>query len=62
MHKTSLLVLTLSLLWIDPLIALPHNDSTRLSPDDYIKKYKSVAIKHMKDYGIPASITLAQGM
>ncbi len=62
MHKTSLLVLILSLLWIDSLIALPHDDSTRLSPDDYIKKYKSVAIKHMKDYGIPASITLAQGM
>jgi hypothetical protein len=62
MHKTFLLVLIQFLIWIHPLMALPHDDSTRLSPDDYIKKYKSVAIKHMKEYGIPASITLAQGI
>lgn len=29
---------------------------------DYIDKYKSLAIKHQKQYGIPASITLAQGL
>jgi hypothetical protein len=28
----------------------------------YIKKYRKVAIKEMKKHGIPASITLAQGM
>ncbi len=28
----------------------------------YINKYKSIAIKEMKQYGIPASITLAQGI
>lgn len=28
----------------------------------YIEKYKDVAIREMKTYGIPASITLAQGM
>ena len=28
----------------------------------YIKKYRKVAIKEMKKYGIPASITLAHGM
>ncbi len=28
----------------------------------YIKKYRKIAIKEMKKYGIPASITLAQGM
>ncbi len=29
---------------------------------DYIDTYKSLAIKHQKEYGIPASITLAQGL
>ena len=29
---------------------------------DYIEQYKSIAIKHQKQYGIPASITLAQGL
>lgn len=30
--------------------------------DDYISKYKSISIREMYDYGIPASITLAQGI
>lgn len=30
--------------------------------EDYIQKYKDVAIREMKLYGIPASITLAQGI
>jgi LysM repeat protein len=34
----------------------------RLSPEDYILKYKDIAIREMKRSGIPASITLAQGM
>lgn len=29
---------------------------------DYIQQYKSVAVKKMKEFGIPASITLAQGI
>ena len=28
----------------------------------YIEKYKAVALQHEKEYGIPASITLAQGI
>ncbi len=35
---------------------------TRLSKDDYIDKYKDIAIAEMKRSGIPASITIAQGM
>lgn len=34
----------------------------RNTTEDYIKQYKDVAIKKMKEYGIPASITLAQGI
>ncbi len=30
--------------------------------EDYIKKYRSVAVDEMKHYKIPASITLAQGL
>jgi LysM repeat protein len=33
-----------------------------LSAEDYINKYKDLAVKEMKRTGIPASITLAQGM
>ncbi len=32
------------------------------SPEQYIALYKNDAIKEMKEYGVPASITLAQGM
>ncbi len=30
--------------------------------DDYVALYKNIAIREMYDYGIPASITLAQGI
>ena len=30
--------------------------------EDYIRKYHKIAIKEMHDFGIPASITLAQGI
>ena len=29
---------------------------------DYIERYKTVALQHEKEYGVPASITLAQGI
>ena len=32
------------------------------TPEQYIALYKNDAIKEMKEYGVPASITLAQGM
>jgi LysM repeat protein len=34
----------------------------RISPDNYIDTYKETAVSEMKRSGIPASITLAQGM
>jgi len=33
-----------------------------MTTEEYIEKYKDVAIKKMKEYHIPASITLAQGI
>lgn len=41
---------------------LAQPSEKKLMPDDYIARYKEDAIKEMYQYGIPASITLAQGM
>jgi len=35
---------------------------TVLNKTDYVRTYSSIAIKNMKEYSIPASITLAQGI
>ena len=47
------------------ILALLHGEAwaqqTKLTRQEYIEKYKDIAIKNMKEYGIPASITLAQG-
>ena len=34
----------------------------RISRSEYISKYKDIAIQEMNEFGIPASITLAQGI
>ncbi len=39
--------------------AVPYQ---RLSREEYISRYKHIAIEHQKHYGIPASITMAQGI
>lgn len=36
--------------------------STKTSAEIYVDKFKNIAIREMKNYGIPASITLAQGI
>jgi len=41
---------------------LSGQSSSRLSPQDYIEKYNEWAVMNMKRTGVPASITLAQGM
>jgi len=35
---------------------------TRQTREEYIDRYKAIAIGHMERYGIPASITMAQGI
>ncbi len=58
--NTRVFLLTLSLLII-PLTAI--NAQKRIKAyEDYIAKYKDLAISHMKKYNIPASITLSQGL
>ena len=34
----------------------------KMTRAEYVEKYKSIAIAHMKRFGIPASITMAQGI
>lgn len=49
------------------LLALPFNlvaqsRATRQTREEYIERYKAIAIDQMERYGIPASITMAQGI
>ncbi len=55
---TILLLLVSIVLFVPDLLG----QNGKISRDDYILKYRDVAIKEMKLYGIPASITLAQGI
>ncbi|MDE6045916.1 MAG: glucosaminidase domain-containing protein [Alistipes sp.] len=41
---------------------LPAGAQTRLTREEYIDRYKSIAVTQMERYGIPASITMAQGI
>lgn len=36
--------------------------NTRQTREEYVERYKAIAIAHMERYGIPASITMAQGI
>lgn len=55
-HITHIFLLVLTLLALD---AVAQSRQTR---EEYVDKYKHIAIEHMERYGIPASITLAQGI
>jgi LysM repeat protein len=43
-------------------IAFAQPDTFKITQQDYIEKYKNDAIKDMQKTGVPASITLAQGL
>ncbi len=58
-------VLKISLAWVLITMLAPvqaQADSADQTPEQYIAKWKDVAVKKMKEHGIPASITLAQGL
>ena len=45
------------------LIAIPLAlTAQRITPEEYIQTYKDIAMREMREYKIPASITLAQGL
>ncbi|MDR0686174.1 MAG: glucosaminidase domain-containing protein [Dysgonamonadaceae bacterium] len=43
-------------------LAIPSNAQKQSAYINYINKHKLLAIKEMKEHGVPASITLAQGL
>lgn len=43
-------------------LCLTARAQVRQTREEYIDRYKSIAVDHMERYGIPASITLAQGI
>lgn len=44
------------------LVADGQPSGKRYTPEEYINMWKEVAVRKMKEHGIPASITLAQGL
>lgn len=60
-YKKAIFIATLAIL--ATIIAIDSASAqTRQTKEEYILKYKHIAIDHMERYGIPASITLAQGI
>ncbi len=43
-------------------VAVSATAQVRQTREEYVEKYKAIAIAHMERYGIPASITMAQGI
>lgn len=44
------------------IVAVSAMAAVRQTREEYVEKYKAIAIAHMERYGIPASITMAQGI
>ncbi|MFW6202812.1 MAG: glucosaminidase domain-containing protein, partial [Marinilabilia sp.] len=59
MRNKVLLLLGASFVYVTSLATLPSSDMTR---EQYIRKYHEWAVKNMENNGVPASITLAQGI
>lgn len=58
-------VLKTSLVWVLVTVLAPvlaQAGSADQTPEQYIAKWKEVAVRKMKEHGIPASITMAQGL
>ena len=52
---------TLSILFITVVFSI-STQAQKLSAEKYVEKYKDIAIREMKRMGVPAAITLAQGL
>lgn len=57
--KTILSTLLLAAL---PFLLSAREEAPQTTREEYVEMYKGIAIAHMERYGIPASITLAQGI
>jgi LysM repeat protein len=62
-RSTKYFLIPIPLLLLLLLVILPSfSSSFAQSPEIYIQKYSSIAQEEMRKYGIPSSITLAQGI
>ncbi len=59
MKKTALFLL---LILVGTTSLMAQTQERPMTRAEYVEKYKSIAIAHMKRFGIPASITMAQGI
>ena len=50
------------LLVLAGVVSVTAATKVRQTREEYVEKYKAIAIAHMERYGIPASITMAQGI
>ncbi|MDN3654596.1 glucosaminidase domain-containing protein [Ferruginibacter paludis] len=50
-----------NLIWTVAVFCISAN-AQKMTPEQYVEKYKDLAIKEMKRMGVPAAITLAQGL
>lgn len=60
LFKTAIVLLLI--LTFVPAAASAQTRKTRQTREEYVERYKAIAIDHMERYGIPASITMAQGI
>jgi flagellum-specific peptidoglycan hydrolase FlgJ len=63
-YKTPILTTQSELVSVQPkqMSFVPQMGKKTTNAEQYIKRFKSVAMQEMERYGIPASITLAQGI
>ena len=59
---SAIFIVSLQFLTVTQLPAFSQSSDFEAAVRKYVEKYKDIAVKEMKDYGIPASITLAQGI
>ncbi len=62
MRKTGILYLVIGLLTIAINQVPAQAEGKRMTADEYIRQFRDAAVADMKKTGVPASITLAQGM
>ncbi|GAC1387597.1 MAG: hypothetical protein NVSMB45_17360 [Ginsengibacter sp.] len=51
-----------AVLFVSIIICVSHVYGQRITAEQYIELYKDLAIREMKRMGVPAAITLAQGL
>jgi LysM repeat protein len=62
MRSKPIHIFILFLYLLGTISAFPQIPSNKISREEYIELYKDIAIEEMNTFGIPASITLAQGI